>query len=168
MSNSDVADLMRCLSPYPQHLQALTMELRSMVWKWYPKANELVYDNYNVLAFGWSITDRLSFTFCTMAVYSEYVHFGFYDGRSIKDPKRMLIGKGKQYRYILVKNLDTFPKVYMRTLVNESYKVASLKLFLAEERIKENKNKKITGHPQGMTIFKSISPKKTRPTKFLQ
>jgi hypothetical protein len=37
-------------------------------------------------------------------VWSENkkVHFGFYWGNEISDPEKILLGKGNQYRYILV------------------------------------------------------------------
>lgn len=45
-------------------------------------SNELIYDNYNAVAFGWSLTDLVSHLFCTIAVgrSSGNIHFGFYWG----------------------------------------------------------------------------------------
>jgi len=54
--------------------------LRKFVWDLYPNSNELIYDNYNALAFGWSPTDRVGHVFCNIAVgrSTHNVHFGFY------------------------------------------------------------------------------------------
>lgn len=144
-------------------LQALALQLRSMVWDWYPKANELIYDNYNALAWGWSITDSLPYTFCTMAVYRDYMHVGFYDGRGLHDPKKILLGDGNQYRYIKVHDLISFPKTYVKSLVRQSYLLAKTKLVMNSEKTSmKDKGNKINLYPQGMTIVKSVSSKKRR------
>lgn len=144
-------------------LQALALQLRSLVWDWYPKANELIYDNYNALAWGWSVTDTLPYTFCTMAVYKDYMHVGFYDGKGINDSKKILLGNGNQYRYIKIYDLKSFPKTYMKSLVRQSFLQAKTKLILYEEKkYMKDKGKKLHPHPQGMTIVKSVSSKKRR------
>ena len=58
------------------------------------KTNELIYDNYNALAFGWSPTDRVGHTFCSIAVgrTTKKIHFGFYWGSQIRDPKKNIAG----------------------------------------------------------------------------
>ena len=131
------------------------MWLREFVWDLYPKANELIYDNYNALAFGWSPTDRVSHTFCSIAVgrTSKNVHFGFYWGSQIADPEKLLIGNGNQYRYILVKNKKDFPKTYITKLVHEAY-INSLAEVKDKKQIIE-----------GKTITKSISEKKRELSK---
>ena len=107
----------------------------------------MIYDNYNALAFGWSITDRIGHLFCSIAVgrTSGNVHFGFYYGSSLKDPEKMLLGKGNQYRYILVNDVKAFPSTYMKKLMAEAYKVSMTKV-------------KDKSHlMEGQTITKSIS-----------
>ena len=108
--------------------------------------------NYNALAFGWSTSDRLSDTFCSVAVFGkEYVHFGFYWGNQIADPEKKLEGKGNQYRYIKVYNKKDFPKAYISMLVKEAYANSLGKLKTGKQMIK------------GQTITKSISARKKRP-----
>ncbi|MEO5581927.1 MAG: hypothetical protein ABIR66_04500 [Saprospiraceae bacterium] len=166
MSKEESQELKEFLGHFPKNLQDLALQLRSMVWAWYPDTNELIYDNYNALAFGWSITDKLSHTFCTMALYSSYLHFGFYDGKGILDPEKLLLGKGNQYRYIIVHDFKSFPATYIKKLVNEAYLTASVKLALdLEKSSKGRKYMKNNNHPKGMTIVKSRSPKKRRPDK---
>ena len=125
------------------------------MWDLYPSANELIYDNYNALAFGWSPTDRLGHTFCSVAVgrSSKNIHFGFYWGSQIADPDKILLGKGNQYRYILVKNRVDFPKTYIKKLLKEAY-ANSLSKVKDESQLM-----------QGATITKSISAVKRKPGK---
>lgn len=141
---------MTFLAPFPKEVQDTALWLREFVWDLYPKSNELIYDNYNALAFGWSLTERLGHTFCSVAVLSKYVHFGFYWGTQIADPEKMLLGKGNQYRYIIVKDPKDFPKTYIKKLLKEAFANS-----LAKVKDKEELRK-------GLTIVKCIVPVKKR------
>src|SRR5258707_14715686 len=82
MAKEDNTDLLLFLRPFSPKIQDLALWLREFVWDLYPETNELIYDNYNALAFGCSPTDRVGHTFCSVAVgrSSHNVHFGFYWG----------------------------------------------------------------------------------------
>lgn len=149
MAKEHTKDLLKFLKPFPNQVE-IVLWLREFVWDLYPRVNELIYDNYNALAFGWSPTDKVGHTFCSIAVgrTSKNVHFGFYWGSELDDPEKKLMGKGNQYRYVLVKDEKNFPKVYIRKLIKEAY-ANSLKKVKDEKQIKE-----------GLTIVKSISPVK--------
>lgn len=159
MSKEQTSDLMKFLKPFSDDKKKVAFKLRDFVWDLYPKTNELVYDNYNAVAFGWSPTDKVGDTFSTVAVFrtNENIHFGFYWGSEIKDPEKVLIGKGRQYRYILIDNFDKFPKTYIKKLLKEAYANSMAKL------------KDGQALPNGQTIIKSISTNKRatirRPTK---
>src|SRR5450432_1151665 len=150
MSKEQTKDLLRFLKPFPNDVKERALWLREFVWDLYPDCNELIYDNYNALAFGWSPTDRLGHTFCSIATgrSSNNVHFGFYWGSQIADPKKLLLGEGNQYRYILVKSKDDFPKTYIKKLLKEAY---------ANSLAKVKDKKQLM---QGLTITKSVSPVK--------
>ena len=151
MGKDQTSDLIKFLQPFPDEVKENALWLREFVWDLYPNCNELIYDNYNAVAFGWSPTDRLPHTFCSVAVLSKYVHFGFYWGSQIADPEKMLLGKGNQYRYIIVRDKNDFPKTYIQKLLKEAY---------------ANSLAKVTDKSQlrkGETIVKSISPVKKRP-----
>ncbi len=150
MSKESVNDLLKFLTPFGEEIIELVLWLREFVWDLYPQANELIYDNYNAVAFGWSITEKLGHTFCSIAIgrSSKNVHFGFYWGSEIADPEKLLLGKGNQYRYILVKNKEDFPKAYIEKLVEEAYANSLAKV------------KDPTLIVEGLTIVKSISPVK--------
>jgi hypothetical protein len=156
MSKEETKDLLKFLKPFEKEIQGIVLWLRDFVWDLYPTTNELIYDNYNALAFGWSLTDRQGHVFCSVAVgrTSKNIHFGFYYGSQLSDPKKILLGQGNQYRYILVKSKSTFPKAYIKKLLKEAY---------ANSLAKVKDKKQLC---QGLTITKSISPvkrkKKTR------
>jgi hypothetical protein len=150
MAIQDTKDLKKFLSVFPKEKQETALWLREFVWGLYPNCNELIYDNYNALAFGWSPTDKLGHTFCSIAVgRSSYnVHFGFYWGSQIADPEKILLGKGNQYRYILVENKAGFPKNYIKKLLKDAYANSFAKVKDPKQIVKRQ------------TIVKSISAKK--------
>jgi len=155
MSKQQTKDLVKFLKPFPAHVKETAMWLREFVWDLYPDSIELIYDNYNAVAFGWSPTDRVSDVFCNVAVgrSSHNVHFGFYWGAKISDPDKILLGQGNQYRYILVKDKKEFPKTYIRKLMKEAYAYSL-------GRMKDNKQVL-----KGATITKSVSVKKRENKK---
>ena len=118
MSKEETKDLLKFLKPFPDDVKETAFWLREFVWNLYPNCNELIYDNYNALAYGWSPTDKVGHCFCSIAVgrSTHNIHFGFYWGSEISDPDKILIGNGKQYRYLLVKNQRDFPKTYIKKL----------------------------------------------------
>jgi hypothetical protein len=150
MSKKEQSDLLQFLSPFSNDIRTIVLELRNFVWDLYPESNELIYDNYNAVAFGWSTSDKLGDTFCTIAVgrTSNNIHFGFYRGHEIEDPEKILIGSGNQYRYILVKDLKLFPKIYMKKLVKNAHANSLAR------------RKELKEHKEGLTIVKSVSEKK--------
>jgi len=150
MSKDQTKDLLLFIKPFDQEIQDTVLWLREFVWDLYPKTNELIYDNYNAVAFGWSPTDRLGHTFCSIAIgrTSKNIHFGFYWGNEIADPKKILLGEGNQYRYILVKHKNDFPKTYIKQLVKEAFANSVAK-------VKDKKQ-----FMEGLTLVKSVSAKK--------
>jgi len=153
MSKKDSGDLIKFLKPFPGNVRENALWLREFVWDIYPDSNELIYDNYNALAFGFGLSDKQTNIFCSIAVYSKYVNFGFNRGSEIVDPKKILNGKGSLYRYITIKDKADFPQAYIKKLLKEAFAnaVAGMKLKNGKQIFK------------GQTITKSISPVKRRP-----
>ena len=150
MGKEHTKNLVKFLKPFNKDITERALWLREFIWNLYPQTNELIYDNYNALAVGWSPTDRVGHTFCSIAVgrTSNNVHFGFYWGNELADPDKILLGDGNQYRYILVPDENNFPKAYIEKLVKEAY---------ANSLAKVKDKKQIMN---GQTIVKSISSKK--------
>lgn len=150
MAKEDLTRLMGFLKPFPPEVRETVLWLREFVWNIYPEANELIYDNYNALAFGWSPTDRVGHTFCSIAIgrtnYS--IHFGFYWGTKITDPEKRLIGNGNQYRYLIIKKKSDLPKTYIKNLLKEAFRFSLSKVI--------DQNQIMNGN----TIVKSVSTAK--------
>jgi hypothetical protein len=151
MSKKDTAELEKFLDAYPESSREIALWLRDWVWEIYPDCNELIYDNYNFLAFGWAPTDRMSDIFCNIAVGTRGVIFGFMWGAKLDDPENRLRGSGNRFRSLRVPDKESFPKTYVRNLIGQAYDHSIGKLKDKESALK------------GATIVKSISEKKRRP-----
>src|SRR5580765_1213436 len=147
MGIADNKDLLKFLGAFPPEPREIALALREWVWGLYPNCNELIYDNYNFLAFGWGPTDRMSDIFCSIAVGTRGVIFGFMWGVKLDDPKGLLAGGGNQFRSLRVPDIMKFPKADVKPLMKQAFE-------LSVERLK--------GRPQtpnGVTITKSVSKK---------
>jgi len=151
VGKKDNQDLLHFLEPFPPVSQAIALWLRDWVWDLYPKCNELIYDNYNFLAFGWAPTDKMGDVFCSIAVGTRGVIFGFTHGVDLHDPENMLSGGGNQFRSLRVPDADSFPTAYVQMLMKQAFD-------LCIARMKDRSQA-----PNGQTIVKSISPTKRRP-----
>jgi hypothetical protein len=154
MSKEQVDDLVKFLLPFPDGVKAAALWLRAFVWDLYPETNELIYDNYNAVALGWSPTDKAGDVFCSIAVYSAHVNFGFNRGSEIPDKQKLLSGDASFYRYIKVVDKDDFPEEYIKQLLEMAYENSVSRLKPVKKVIK------------GETIVKSVSPVKRRPSQF--
>ena len=155
MALSDTKDLLKFLKSFPKETQERVLWLRDFAWGVCPNTNELIYDNYNALAIGWSPTEKVTHTICSIAAYraGTNVHFGFYWGSQVADPEKKLLGEGNQYRYILVTDKKSFPETYITKLIHEAHANCLAK-------VKDPKLLK-----EGLTIIKSISAAKREPKK---
>lgn len=152
MAKADTKDLLEFLKPFEPRIVNLALWLREFIWDLYSECNELIYDNYNAVAVGWSPTLTLGDIFCSIAVYNnKNVHFGFYWGSRLTDPHGLLLGNGKQYRYIRIAEREDLPADYIKELLNEAH-ISSIATA-----------KNMETAPKGTTVVKSISPKKKRP-----
>jgi hypothetical protein len=151
VSKADTKDLLKFLEAFPPESREIALWLRDWVWGLYPKCNELIYDNYNFLAFGWGPTERMSDIFCNIAVGTRGVIFGFIWGVKLDDPKGLLAGGGNQFRSLRVPDIKKFPKSDVKDLIKQAFEISVERL----------KGKPQT--PNGQTITKSISPTKRRP-----
>lgn len=151
MASSDDKELLKFLEPYPPESREVALALRAWVWKLYPRCNELIYDNYNFLAFGWAPTTKRGDIFCNVAVGTRGVMFGFMRGNELDDPDGLLGGSGSRFRSIRVPTIKGFPKVYARYLIKQAFALS----------ISSLKGRPET--PNALTIVKSISEKKRRP-----
>jgi hypothetical protein len=114
-----------------------------------PGAIELVYDNYNALAIGFSPTDRTSDAIFSIALYPRWVSLFFFPGVDLPDPENLLKGSGKIIRHIVLKGAADLDRPAVKTLMEQALKRAAKPLDSANP---------------GRIIIKSVSAKQ-RPRR---
>ena len=82
--------------------QKLIRSVRSAVRKRFPTANELAYDYYPSFVIAYSPTDRGIDAIVSITARAAGVDLYFNDGTQLPDPKKLLLGSGKQTRFIRV------------------------------------------------------------------
>ncbi len=86
--------------------RALIRAVRRALRKRLPTASELAYDNYNFFVIGYSATERPSDAIVSIAAGASGVGLCFIHGAKLSDPKRILLGAGKQTRFIRLESAD--------------------------------------------------------------
>lgn len=80
--------------------QQLIRAVRSAVRRRFPTANELVWDNYNFFVIGYSPTERPTDSIVSIAARANGVGLCFIQGARLPDPHKLLLGSGKQTRFV--------------------------------------------------------------------
>jgi hypothetical protein len=148
-STAPAEQLEGLISKFDPEVADLIRECRAEVWKLLPTAIELVYDNYNFLAIGYGTTKRASDCIVSIAAAANGVGLSFYYGASLPDPQRILLGSGKQNRFIRLPDLDPFRSPAVLALIQAAVDRADPPL-------------PATGG--GYTVIKSVSAKQ-RPRR---
>jgi hypothetical protein len=80
--------------------QAIIRAARKKLRKRFPTATELAYDNYNFFVIGFGPNERPSDCIVTIAAAASGVGLCFVRGASLHDPDKVLLGSGKQTRFV--------------------------------------------------------------------
>jgi Domain of unknown function (DU1801) len=134
---------------YEPDVQRLFKATRAAMRSIFPTAQELVYDNYQFLAVGYSASERVSDCIVSLAVSPKGVALSFFHGATLPDPHRILLGSGNQNRFIRL----TGAAHLAEPAVAELLRVAAAQAVTALPR---------TG--RGKTVIKSVSAKQ-RPRR---
>src|ERR1700730_9866032 len=86
--------------------QALIRAVRKELRKRLPTANELAYDNYNFFVIGYCSTERPSDAIVSIAAGANGVGLCFIHGASLPDRYKILLGSGKQTRFIRIRSAE--------------------------------------------------------------
>jgi hypothetical protein len=84
----------------------LIRECRAEIRRLLPTATELVYDNYNFFVIGYSTTEHASDCILSIAATANGVGLSFYYGSSLPDPQHLLLGSGKQNRFVRLPSVE--------------------------------------------------------------
>lgn len=137
------------IAKFDPAIAKLTRACRAELRKRYPAAIELVYDNYNALAIGYSPTERTSDVVFSLAVYARGLNLYFMYGRSLPDPDHLLQGSGTQGAFIRLDSVGKLDHPNVITLI---------------ERAVKRQRPTFAPKGRGYTVVKSISAKQ-RPRR---
>jgi hypothetical protein len=148
-SESPARQVASFIAKFDPPIAKLTRAARAVLRKRFPTAIELVYDNYNALAIGYSSTERTSDVLFSLAVYARGVNLYFMYGRSLPDPDGLLQGSGNQGAFVRLDDVSVLDSSGVKALIAAAVKEAEPPL---------------PARGGGYTIVKSISAKQ-RPRR---
>ena len=137
------------IGKYTPELQLQLGQCRTKFRSLFPHGYELVFDNYNALVFAISPSERSSEALVSIAAYPKWVTLFFLQGARLKDPARLLQGKGVQVRSIRLENSAQLDDPAIRSLIAQATESQKADFEVA---------------PPVTTIIKSISGKQ-RPRR---
>src|SRR6476619_5961709 len=100
----------------PKH-RATIGAVRKALRKRFPTATELAYDNYNFFVIGFGPTERPSDCIVSIAAAANGVGWCFIRGASLPDPAKMLLGSGKQTRFLRLPTAEVLQQPAVQTLL---------------------------------------------------
>jgi len=130
--------------------QKLIRSVRAGVCKRFPTANELLYDYNHFFVIGYSPTDRGIDSIVAIAARVTGVFLYFSQGPRLHDPKRILLGSGKQTRFIQVEAASQLAHPDVEAFIADTIEQARIPLPL---------------EGKGSLIIKSSAAAKKRPRR---
>jgi hypothetical protein len=100
-----------------------------------PGAIELIYDNYNALAIGFSPTERASDAIFSIALYPRWVSLFFLlNGTKLRDPDCYLQGSGKQARHIVLETAGILDDPPVQELMAQALELSPKQIDASQPR----------------------------------
>lgn len=119
--------------------------VRSAVRKRLPTANELVYDYYTFLVIGYSPNEVPTDGIVSISARPDGVRLYLMHGPQLPDPKKLLMGSGKQTRYIQVEAASRLAHPDVEALIAAAIDLAEVPL---------------PSEGRGKLVIRSVSPKR--------
>jgi len=106
------------IAKFDPPMAKLIRAIRSALRKRFPTAVEMVYDNYNFFVIGYSPTERPTDYIVSLAANSKGVGLSFNHGATLPDRNKILLGAGKQNRFVRLPNAAVLRKPEVEALLN--------------------------------------------------
>jgi hypothetical protein len=113
------------LRKYPPAIASQLRAARRQLKAFMPRGFELVYDNYNALAFGFSPSSRPSDAVLSIVGYPKWITLFFLKGAGLPDPEALLEGSGSRVRSIRLSSAKDLLSPEVRALVRTALERAS-------------------------------------------
>lgn len=116
-------DFLHLLEFKQPELIELFIDAREFVLNIYPDSNELLYHTHALVA-GFSISERLSDTFCVLPIYTNHMNLGFNKGTLLPDPHSLLKGTGNLMRHVPITAKEDYRNEAVRDLLSAAVDLA--------------------------------------------
>lgn len=118
----------------PEVTETAKQALRKMRTR-LPGAIELIYDNYNALAIGFSPTERASDAIFSIALYPRWVSLFFLiNGARLCDPDGRLQCSGKQARHIVLETVGILDDPAVQDLMAQALELSPKQIDVSQSR----------------------------------
>ena len=128
MAPSPAKQLEGFLRKFDPAVAKVVRAARTNLRRRFPTATELVYDNYNFLVIGYCSTPRASDCVASLAAAANGVGLSFYYGASLPDPRGILLGAGKQNRFVRLPSARTLEEPAVAALLTAAARQAKTPL----------------------------------------
>jgi hypothetical protein len=109
------------LRRFSPEIVALAKAARAKFRRRFPRAIEMVYDNYNALVIGFSSSERPSDAILSIGLYPRWVNLYFLqDATDLPDPDGLLRGSGNWVRSVRLTSADDIQNPAVRALIAEA------------------------------------------------
>jgi hypothetical protein len=111
---------------YTPEIASFAEAVRNKMRRLYPNALELVYDNYNALAIGYSPSVKASEAIFSIALYPKWVSFFFLQARGLSDPARLLKGSGTVCKHVVLTSPEDLNDAALQNLMHQAQEIAKV------------------------------------------
>lgn len=143
-TNTQVSALISRYSPIVARQFRLA---RARIRDYFPRGYELVFENYNALGCGYSVTARGSGVVVSVVAYPRWVTLFFFHGIDLADPDRILQGGGARIRSIRLEPFSILRSSSVHELILRATKIHQGELAKA---------------PRLATLVKSVATRRRR------
>ena len=113
------------IAKYSPEIGATAYEVVAKMRELTPGAVEMVYDNYNALVIGFGPTERASEAILSIVLNPRWVTLCFLQGAKLRDPVKVLKGKGSVARHIVLEDATDLEKPEIEALISAALEGAA-------------------------------------------
>ncbi len=122
------------VAKYSAEVGATAYDVLAKMRELTPGAVEMVYDNYNALVIGFGPTERASEAILSVVLYPRWVTLCLLQGAKLRDPDKVLKGKGSVARHIKLEDATDLEKPGIEALIFAALECAAKPLDAANAR----------------------------------
>ncbi len=127
-TSSEERQISGLIARFAPGAQKLIRSVRKALQKRFPTANELVYDYRKSVVIGYSPIERGSDAIVAMTADARGVRLFFNNGPSLPDPHKLLMGDGRQTRFLPLESAKSLLRPEVESLMSAAVEKARIPL----------------------------------------